>query len=162
MDDAAFPDAAARIAALDWAQIAVRLDASGCAVIPALLDPATCTALARGYGDEAQFRSRVIMQRHGYGRGEYRYFRYPLPPVVAQPVAVPAVVPMPVPVQPAQPPPLLQARSIATPNPPATGAPARSARASVRASSWSKPRRFTHPLSGSVSTAVATCVRMRS
>lgn len=84
MDDAAIPDAAARIAALDWAQIAARLDASGCAVIPALLDPATCTALARDYGDEAQFRSRVIMQRHGYGRGEYRYFRYPLPPVVAQ------------------------------------------------------------------------------
>lgn len=71
-------------AAIDWAQVADSLDARGCAVIGPLLDAATCSALATGYADESQFRSRVIMQRHGYGRGEYRYFKYPLPPLIAR------------------------------------------------------------------------------
>ena len=65
--------------AFDWSRIASDLDAQGCAVVPKLLKPAECRAMAARYDDEAQFRSRVIMARHGYGRGEYRYFGYPLP-----------------------------------------------------------------------------------
>ena len=67
----------------DWPAIEADLDAYGCAVIPGLLPAAGCAALAAGYDDDSAFRSRVVMQRHGFGRGEYRYFAYPLPPVVA-------------------------------------------------------------------------------
>jgi len=65
-----------------WETIREELDDRGHAVIPGLLDPASCEALAAGY-DRDQFRSKVVMARHGYGRGEYKYFRYPLPPPVA-------------------------------------------------------------------------------
>jgi hypothetical protein len=69
---------------LNWTAIAADLDAQGWAVLPGLLDPGHCAALASGYDDDAQFRSRVVMARHGFGRGEYRYFAYPLPdPVFA-------------------------------------------------------------------------------
>ncbi|MBL6749782.1 MAG: 2OG-Fe(II) oxygenase [Nevskia sp.] len=74
----------ARIAALDWPGIATALDAGGAAVITALLDAQECAALAQLYRQDAGFRSRVVMQRHGYGRGEYRYFAYPLPAMVAR------------------------------------------------------------------------------
>lgn len=67
----------------DWQQAARALDADGNAVLPALLAPEECRALAQLYGDEAHFRSRVVMARHGYGQGEYRYFAYPLPDLVA-------------------------------------------------------------------------------
>jgi uncharacterized protein len=70
---------AARVAALDWTQIAGDLDAYGCAVTGALLTPAECRALAASYPSDALFRSRVIMARHGFGRGEYKYFADPLP-----------------------------------------------------------------------------------
>lgn len=63
----------------DWAALASMLDARGHALLPGALSPAQCEALARGYDDEARYRSRVVMARHGFGRGEYRYFRYPLP-----------------------------------------------------------------------------------
>ena len=68
---------------VDWAAVASRLDARGCAVLPALLSATDCQALAGFYGDDSRFRSRVIMSRHGFGQGEYRYFSYPLPPLVA-------------------------------------------------------------------------------
>jgi hypothetical protein len=68
---------------LDWPRVAAALDAHGCAVIPGLLAPGDCRALAALYADEAPFRSRVVMARHGFGRGEYQYFAYPLPPRVA-------------------------------------------------------------------------------
>jgi len=68
-----------RIAGYDWPELTTELDAHGCAVLPKLLDPETCRAIARLYPDERLFRSRVVMARHGFGRGEYRYFRYPLP-----------------------------------------------------------------------------------
>jgi uncharacterized protein len=68
---------------VDWAAVASRLDARGCAVLPALLSATDCQALAGLYGDDSRFRSRVIMSRHGFGQGEYRYFSYPLPPLVA-------------------------------------------------------------------------------
>ena len=69
--------------AIDWDRAAEELDAHGCAVLPALLDPGACAAYAAGYGDDALFRSRVVMARHGFGRGEYRYYAYPLPPGLA-------------------------------------------------------------------------------
>jgi uncharacterized protein len=67
----------------DWRQIAGELDAYGCAVIGNLLTDDDCAALAASYPDQARFRSRIVMGRHGFGRGEYQYFAYPLPPVVA-------------------------------------------------------------------------------
>jgi hypothetical protein len=74
---------AARVAALDWPGIAAELDAHGCAVAPSLLTPAQCGSVAGLYGEEENFRSRVVMARHGFGRGEYQYFAYPLPEPVA-------------------------------------------------------------------------------
>ena len=74
---------AARVAALDWQRLAGDLDAYGGARIEALLAPAACETLAGLYGDDARFRKTIVMERHGYGRGEYRYFRDPLPRAVA-------------------------------------------------------------------------------
>ena len=64
---------------LDWQGIADQLDAYGCATIPGLLAPAQCAAYAALYDTPGLFRSRVVMERHGFGRGEYQYFAYPLP-----------------------------------------------------------------------------------
>ncbi|MHB1218422.1 MAG: 2OG-Fe(II) oxygenase [Alphaproteobacteria bacterium] len=72
-----------RIAALDWGRIAASLAAGGNAVVNALLAPEECRVLAALYADDTDFRSRVVMARHGYGKGEYRYFAYPLPALVA-------------------------------------------------------------------------------
>ena len=72
-----------RIAALDWTSIAASLDAYGCATTGPLLDADDCAALAARYDDDARFRSRIVMARHGFGRGEYKYFAYPLPDEVA-------------------------------------------------------------------------------
>jgi uncharacterized protein len=74
--------ASARVAALDWPGIAAELDAHGCALAPSLLTPDECEAVASLYGAEHRFRSRVVMARHGFGRGEYKYFAYPLPALV--------------------------------------------------------------------------------
>ncbi|WP_135467987.1 2OG-Fe(II) oxygenase [Crenalkalicoccus roseus] len=76
-------DIAARVAALDWARIGAELDAGGAALTGALLTPAECEALAALYDAEAPFRSRVVMARHGFGSGEYKYFAAPLPAPVA-------------------------------------------------------------------------------
>lgn len=65
--------------ALDWKRIAGELDARGWALTGPVLDDADCAVLAGLYEQEAGFRSRVVMARHGFGRGEYRYFSYPLP-----------------------------------------------------------------------------------
>jgi len=73
----------ARLATLDWQRIAASLDAEGCAHIGAVLSPAECRSLAAMYDDDARFRSRIVMTRHGFGRGEYKYFAAPLPEVVA-------------------------------------------------------------------------------
>jgi hypothetical protein len=75
---------AARVDAINWTKIAAELDAQGCAVIEQLLTPQQCAALAALYPDDTQFRSRVVMGRHGFGRGEYKYFAYPLPEVIAE------------------------------------------------------------------------------
>jgi hypothetical protein len=78
------PSVEARVATLDWEQTAADLDARGSAVTGPLLAPAECRALATLYAGEAGFRSRVVMARHGFGQGEYKYFAYPLPPLVAE------------------------------------------------------------------------------
>jgi hypothetical protein len=72
-----------RVAALPWTEIDARLDDTGFAVSGPLLSPAECTALAARYAADDGFRSRVVMARHGYGQGEYRYFSYPLADSVA-------------------------------------------------------------------------------
>jgi len=82
-----------RVAALDWARMADELDAHGCALAPGLLSGPECAALAAAYGRAELFRSRVVMERHGYGRGEYQYFAYPLPPPVAALRAAPSSSP---------------------------------------------------------------------
>ena len=70
---------AATIGALDWPAIKRDLDAYGGAIAPKLLSPETCRAFAALYPDDSRFRSRIVMAAHGFGRGEYKYFAYPLP-----------------------------------------------------------------------------------
>jgi uncharacterized protein len=77
-------DAASRVAALDWANIAAELDEHGSAVVGPLLTPGQCDELVASYEDEGIFRSRVVMARHGFGSGEYQYFSYPLPSLIAE------------------------------------------------------------------------------
>jgi uncharacterized protein len=72
-----------RVAAVDWTSVAADLDAYGCAVLERLIGANDCAALIDAYADDARFRSRVVMSRHGFGRGEYKYFAYPLPALVA-------------------------------------------------------------------------------
>ena len=72
----------ARVAACDWRALASEIDSYGCAVMPKLLTPAECSDIAALYGDERHFRSHIIMARHGFGKGEYRYFKYPLPDLI--------------------------------------------------------------------------------
>jgi uncharacterized protein len=71
-----------RIDQIDWTRVSGELDASGWALISGLLEPDECHALTGLYGDDARFRSTVVMARHGFGRGEYKYFAYPLPDIV--------------------------------------------------------------------------------
>jgi hypothetical protein len=78
-----FSEGGSRIAALDWTRIAAELDAHGCAVTGPLLTAEECAALAARYDDDARFRSRIVMARHGFGRGEYKYFASPLPDDIA-------------------------------------------------------------------------------
>jgi uncharacterized protein len=75
---------AARVDGIDWAQATAELDAQGCAVLKGLLTPDECSALAAMYPDDGHFRSRVVMGRHGFGRGEYKYFSYPLPDLIME------------------------------------------------------------------------------
>jgi uncharacterized protein len=74
---------AERVAGYDWAATAALLDEHGWAPLAAALTVAECDALASLYPHEEHFRSRVVMARHGFGRGEYQYFRYPLPALIA-------------------------------------------------------------------------------
>ena len=74
----------AGVDALDWVRIAADLDASGHAVVEALLTPSECEGVAALYDEPRRFRSRVVMARHGFGRGEYQYFAYPLPDPIEQ------------------------------------------------------------------------------
>src|ERR1700750_1536064 len=73
-----------RIEAIDWTEATGDLDAQGCAVLNNLLTPDECQAITSLYPDDSHFRSRIVMGRHGFGRGEYKYFSYPLPDLIAQ------------------------------------------------------------------------------
>jgi uncharacterized protein len=75
--------AAGRVASYDWDAIGTELNAHGCAVLPKLLSASECRSIAALYAHEEQFRSHVHMARHGFGKGEYRYFKYPLPALIA-------------------------------------------------------------------------------
>jgi hypothetical protein len=68
-----------RVTAQDWPRHRAALDQRGCTIVESLLSVAECRALAALYEDHERFRSRVVMAKHGFGRGEYRYFAYPLP-----------------------------------------------------------------------------------
>jgi uncharacterized protein len=71
-----------RVRALDWDRIGDELTAQGSAMLERLLSPDECRDIASLYADEARFRSRIVMSRHGFGSGEYKYFAYPLPDLV--------------------------------------------------------------------------------
>jgi uncharacterized protein len=77
-------DITSRVDAIDWGQATRELDAQGCALLKGLLTPDECRALAALYPDDSHFRSRIVMGRHGFGRGEYKYFSYPLPLVIVE------------------------------------------------------------------------------
>jgi uncharacterized protein len=72
-----------RIRTLDWERVARDLDARGSAILERVLSADECQALAELYSEDRLFRSRVVMSRHGFGRGEYKYFNYPLPEIIA-------------------------------------------------------------------------------
>jgi uncharacterized protein len=76
--------ASEQVRAIDWVRAARDLDTVGNTVLEGLLSGVECEALTSLYRDDGPFRSRVVMARHGFGRGEYKYFRYPLPGLVAQ------------------------------------------------------------------------------
>jgi len=80
----AAPTIADRVSAIDGSRVAADLDREGYAVVERLLTRGECDALSALYADDALFRSRVVMAKHGFGRGEYRYFSYPLPGAVAE------------------------------------------------------------------------------
>jgi len=71
-------------AVINWTDTAVQLDTHGCAVVGPLLSPNECRAISDLYGADEPFRSRIVMARHGFGRGEYKYFAYPLPNMIAK------------------------------------------------------------------------------
>jgi hypothetical protein len=72
-----------RVRACDWSAASDALDAHGWALLEKVLSPGDCSQLASFYGDDGRFRSHVVMARHGFGRGEYKYFAYPLPEKIA-------------------------------------------------------------------------------
>jgi hypothetical protein len=71
-----------RIQEFDWLEISRELDGQGNALMKGVFSPEECRALADLYRDDSLFRSRVVMGRHGFGRGEYKYFSYPLPKII--------------------------------------------------------------------------------
>jgi hypothetical protein len=73
-----------RIESLHWDPIQFELDAHGAAVIGPVLSPVQCQTLIQAYDEEKLYRSRVVMASHGFGRGEYQYFAYPLPSVIVE------------------------------------------------------------------------------
>lgn len=72
-----------RVDVYDWKALAGELDGYGCVVLPKLVSTEECRSITSLYPDESNFRSRIVMARHGFGKGEYRYFKYPLPDLLA-------------------------------------------------------------------------------
>jgi hypothetical protein len=77
-------DIATRVDAIDWPAVATHLDGNGWAVLSSLLSSDACRLISGLYDADDVFRSHIVMARHGFGRGEYKYFSYPLPDVVAR------------------------------------------------------------------------------
>jgi uncharacterized protein len=77
-------DPASGVDLLQWESISQELDECGNVKLPGILSPGECDSLAALYPEDQHFRSRVVMQRHGFGRGEYKYFCYPLPEIISQ------------------------------------------------------------------------------
>ncbi|MGE0281076.1 MAG: 2OG-Fe(II) oxygenase [Rhizobiaceae bacterium] len=71
-----------RVAGYDWTALGDEMTTNGCAVLENLLSPVQCEMIAASYADESRFRSHIVMARHGFGKGEYRYFKYPLPDLI--------------------------------------------------------------------------------
>jgi hypothetical protein len=82
--EAAAEDLGVRIETYNWSSVAAHLDAHGYAILEKLLTADECGAIAGWYADDRRFRSHIVMARHGFGRGEYKYFAYPLPDLVAE------------------------------------------------------------------------------
>jgi hypothetical protein len=76
-------DIAQRVKTIEWERVSQDLDAQGSAIVKRLITPAQCDRLAQLYLEDGIFRSRVVMAQHGFGRGEYKYFSYPLPDIIA-------------------------------------------------------------------------------
>jgi hypothetical protein len=76
------PAAPAALARIAWPDVAVELDRQGCATVGPLLSPRQCRAISAMFASEPPFRRRIVMAQHSYGRGEYKYFAYPLPPLI--------------------------------------------------------------------------------
>jgi hypothetical protein len=76
-------DIEGRVETFDWSSVSAHLDAHGWAMLPKLLMASESAAIASLYGDDSKFRSHIVMARHGFGRGEYKYFAYPLPERIA-------------------------------------------------------------------------------
>ncbi|MGH6849699.1 MAG: 2OG-Fe(II) oxygenase [Methylocella sp.] len=75
---------AGRVARIDWNRVAGELCEHGFAVLEKFLPREECAAIASLYSDDSRFRGRVVMDRHGFGKGEYKYFAYPLPPLISK------------------------------------------------------------------------------
>ena len=73
-----------RVAKYDWTKLSEELNSHGCSVIDRLLSPKECRQIAGLYSEKDHFRSHIDMARHGYGKGEYRYFKYPLPKLLSE------------------------------------------------------------------------------
>jgi hypothetical protein len=78
----AVKSAEARVSAYDWKNLSDELSGFGCTVIRQLLSPDECRQISALYPEEGQFRSHIHMARHGFGKGEYKYFKYPLPDIL--------------------------------------------------------------------------------
>ena len=77
------PVVTARVAAVDWQRVAASLNGEGHAILQSMLSPEQCESLVEGYDADGRFRSKIVMARHGFGRGEYKYVAYLLPTLVA-------------------------------------------------------------------------------
>jgi uncharacterized protein len=76
-------DISKRVKTIEWERVSQDLDAQGSAIVKRLITQAECDGLAQLYLEDGIFRSRVVMAQHGFGRGEYKYFSYPLPDIIA-------------------------------------------------------------------------------
>jgi hypothetical protein len=78
IEDAAMPE----LNSVDWTAAETQMDAFGCAILRNVLSQSECEALADSYPEDTVFRKRIVMARHGFGQGEYKYFSYPLPGII--------------------------------------------------------------------------------